>query len=100
MTVNSINTNLSAYYAQANIGIASEAASASVSRLSSGNRIVKASDDVAALAIGAKLQTTVVALKSAQNNAAQGTSLLQVADGALDQITKILQRQKAIALQA
>lgn len=97
---NSINTNISAYFAQANISSAANAASASVSRLSSGNRIVKASDDVAALSTGTSLRTQVTALKTALTNASQGTSLLQVADGALGQVTEILQRQKAIALQA
>ncbi len=96
----SINTNISAYFAQANIANASAAASASVSRLSSGNRIVKASDDVAALSTGTSLRTQVTALRTALTNASQGTSLLQVADGALSQVTEILQRQKAIALQA
>lgn len=96
----SINTNISAYFAQANIATASNNASSSVSRLSSGNRIVKSSDDVAALSTGTSLRTQVTALKTALTNAAQGTSLLQVADGALSQVTEILQRQKAIALQA
>lgn len=98
--VSSINTNIAAYFAQANIGVASNAASASVSRLSSGNRIVKASDDVAALSIGTSLRTSVSTLRVALTNTAQGSSLLQVADGALSQVTEILQRQKAIALQA
>jgi flagellin len=97
---NSINTNISAYFAQANIGTASAQSSASVSRLSSGNRIVKASDDVAALSTGTSLRTQVLALRTALTNASQGTSLLQVADGALSQVTEILQRQKAISLQA
>lgn len=97
---NSINTNISAYFAQANISSASSASSSSVARLSSGNRIVKASDDVAALSTGTSLRTQVMALKTALTNASQGTSLLQVADGALSQVTEILQRQKAISLQA
>ncbi len=98
--VNSINTNIAAYFAQANIGVATDAATASVSRLSSGNRIVKASDDVAGLSIGTALRTGVSALRTALTNASQGTSLLQVADGALSQVTEILQRQRAIAFQA
>lgn len=97
---NSINTNIAAYFAQANISTAANQAAYAVSRLSSGNRIVLASDDVAALAIGTSLATQVSALRTAQTNAAQGNSLLQVADGALAQIQNILQRQKAIALQA
>jgi flagellin len=98
--VNSINTNTAAYFAQANIGIASNLASASVARLSSGNRIVRASDDVAALSIGTSLRTSVSTLKIARQNAAQGATLLQIADGALSQTTEILQRQKALAIQA
>lgn len=98
--VNSINTNIAAYFAQANIGIAARMSAASVSRLSSGNRIVQASDDVAALSTGTSLRTQVTTLRTALVNASQGNSLLQVADGALSQITEMLQRQKAIALQA
>ncbi len=98
--VNSINTNIAAYSAQGNIGRATDAASSSIARLSSGNRIVKASDDVAALSIGTSLRTGVTTLKTALLNASQGSSLLQVADGALSQISEILQRQKAIAVQA
>ncbi|MDX1974762.1 MAG: flagellin [Rickettsiales bacterium] len=96
----SINTNSAAIQAQTNIEIANNAASSSVARLSSGNRIVKASDDVAALATGTSLTTQVSALKTALTNASQGTSLLQVADGSLAQIGNILQQQKALALQA
>lgn len=98
--INSINTNIAAYYAQLNIGTASSMASASVSRLSSGNRIVSAADDVTALSIGTSLRTQISVLRTALTNASQGSSLLQVADGALSQVTEILQRQKAIALQA
>ncbi len=100
MGLNSINTNIAAYYAQMNIGKASTSASSSIGRLSSGNRIVRASDDVAALSVGTSLRTQVTTLRQALVNTSQGSSLLQVADGALSQITDILQRQKAIAVQA
>ncbi len=100
MAISSINTNIAAQFAQQNIANASANAQSSVSRLSSGNRIVQASDDVAALSIGTSLQSQVSALKTALTNASQGTSLLQVADGALAQIQTILQQQKSIALQA
>ena len=100
MALSSINTNIAAYYAQKNIGTASASASSSISRLSSGNRIVRAADDVAALAVGTSLRTQVTTLKQALSNTSQGSSLLQVADGALSQVTEILQRQKAIAVQA
>lgn len=98
--VSSISSNIPAYAAQANIAIASNKAATSISRLSSGNRIVHASDDVSGLAIGTALRTQVTTLQTALSNASQGTSLLQVADGALGQIVDILQRQKAIATQA
>lgn len=100
MQINSINTNISAYYAQTNIRIASSNTSKSVARLSSGNRIVSAADDVAALSIGTSLATNVRTLRTALINTSQASSLLQVADGALAQVTEILQRQKAIAVQA
>lgn len=97
---NSIISNIAAFNAQGNIGRASTSASASIARLSSGNRITRASDDVAGLATGTALRTQVTTLRTALANAAQATSLLQVADGGLSQIVDILQRQKAIAVQA
>jgi flagellin len=97
---NSIISNIAALSAQQNITNASNNAAESISRLSSGNRIAKASDDVAGLATGTALRTQVTTLKQALSNATQGTSLLQVADGAATQIINILQRQKAIATQA
>ena len=100
MALNSINTNIAAYMAQSNIGKASDMASSSIARLSSGNRIVRASDDVAAMSAGTSLRTNVTTLRMALVNTAQGSSLLQVADGALSQVTDILQRQKSIAVQA
>ena len=92
--------NITAGLAQANIGRSSNSAAASISRLSSGNRIAQASDDVAGLSVGTALRTTVSTLKQALANAGQGTSLLQVADGALSQLVDIVTRQKAIAVQA
>ncbi len=73
---------------------------ANLARLSSGNRINRASEDVASLAVGTALSSEVVTLRSALGNASQGTSLLQVADGGLAQQVDILQRQKALATQA
>jgi flagellin len=100
MGLSSINTNIAAYYAQSNISKASNNASSAIARLSSGNRIVRASDDVAAMSAGTSLRTNVTTLKMALVNTSQGSSLLQVADGALSQVTDILQRQKAIAVQS
>lgn len=100
MALNSINTNVAAYYAQSNISKANSMSATSIGRLSSGERIVNASDDVAGLAAGTSLATTVTTLRAALTNASQGSSLLQVADGALAEITDMLQRQKSLAVQA
>jgi flagellin len=94
------NTNLAALGAQRNIGIASNAASSSLSKLSSGSRIPQAKDDAAGLAIGSKLKSEVAGLTQASNNAAQAISLLQIADGALSTLGDILQRMKALAVQS
>ncbi len=94
-----INTNISAYYAQNNLRAAGAASQSSIAKLSSGQRIIKASDDVAALSIGTILRTNVSTLKTALVNANQGSTLLQIADGALARVGEILQRQKALATQ-
>lgn len=96
----SINTNISAYYAQNNLRKAGSDSETSIARLSSGNKIIRASDDVAALSIGTILRTNVSTLKTALTNASQGSTLLQVADGAVARLGEILQRQKALAVQA
>lgn len=100
MALNSINTNIAAMFAQTNISKANTSASSSIARLSSGSRIVQAADDVSGLSVGTALRTTVTTLKQALVNSSQGTSMLQVADGAMSQIIDILQRQKSIAVQA
>lgn len=94
------NTNLAALGAQRNIGIASNAASSSLQKLSSGSRVPQAKDDAAGLAIGSKLKSEVAGLTQASNNAAQAISLLQIADGALSTVGDILQRMKALAVQS
>jgi flagellin len=100
MALNSINTNIAAYFAQQNINSANSSVSSSVGRLSSGNRIVRASDDVAAMSVGTSLRTTVTTLKMGLLNASQGSSMLQVADGALGKVQDMLLRQKALATQS
>lgn len=99
MTI-TFNTNLSALTSQRYIGAASSAASSSLAKLSSGSRIPQAKDDAAGLAIGSKLRAEVASLTQASNNAAQATSLLQIADGALSTIGDILVRMKTLATQS
>lgn len=100
MTTNSINTNISAIAAQNNLRIASAATLRSVSVLSSGNRIINASDDAAGLAIGTKLATDVSTLKTALSSINQGSAVVQTADGALANVNKILQRMKSLSVQS
>lgn len=95
-----INSNVAAYSAQSNLTKANNAVTASVAKLSSGNRIIKASDDAAGLAIGTSLKSAVQILQTAQLNASQANSVLQIADGALANIGDILARQLALAVQA
>ncbi len=95
-----IISNIAALNAQTNLEKATAESQSSISRLSSGERIAKASDDVAGLAVGTILKTNVATLRAAYNNTAQAGSLLGVADGAVATIADILQRQKALASQA
>ena len=93
-------TNTSANTALRYLSQNNAAASSSLAKLSSGSRIVKASDDAASLAVGTKIRADVTALKQAQVNAGQASSMLQVADGALSQTSDILMRLKALSVQA
>jgi len=95
-----IISNTAAMNAQANLEKANVESQSSIARLSSGNRIASASDDVAGLAVGTILKTNVSTLRAAFSNASQAQSLLGVADGALAGVGDILQRQKALASQA
>jgi len=72
----------------------------SLSKLSSGSRIVRASDDAAGLAVGSSLKADITSLKQASVNAIQARSVLQTADGALARVGDILQRMKALTAQA
>ena len=93
-------TNTSAHTALRYLSQNQASASSSLAKLSSGSRIVKASDDAASLAVGTKLKADVTALKQAAVNAGQASSLLQVADGGMSKVADILQRMKALAVQA
>ncbi|GBD42795.1 A-type flagellin [bacterium HR40] len=97
---NSIVTNQAANSALRFLQFNGASASSSVAKLSSGSRIVKASDDAASLAVGTKLKADVTALKQAAVNASHATSVLQVADGGMARISDILQRMKSLAVQA
>ncbi len=96
----SIISNFAANVAHRNLVSSEAAASASLARLSSGQRIVSAKDDAASLAIGSRLAAEVGALKQAGVNASQAGSMLQIADGAFAKANDILIRMKVLAVQA
>ncbi len=96
---NSILTNNAAMSAQRFLSMAGDKAASSIAKMSSGSRIVKASDDASSLAISNKLRADIATLKQASANASQGSSLLQVANGGLSQIGDILTRMKTLSTQ-
>ena len=95
-----VSTNVAANSALRFLNFNAAEASSSISKLASGSRIVRASDDAAGLAISARLSADVVVLKQAGINASQGSSVLQVADGGLARLADVLQRLKALAAQS
>ena len=99
MALNVIS-NFAANVAHRNWTLSDAAASSSLTKLSSGSRVVSAKDDAASLAIGSRLRAEVVAMKTASVNAGQAGSMLQIADGAMATISDILVRMKELAVQS
>ena len=95
-----VTTNTAANSALRFLNYNSMQSGSSVSKLASGSRIVKASDDAAGLAVGTRLMADVTVLRQSAVNASQGASVLQVADGGLARIADVLQRMKALAAQS
>lgn len=95
-----IQNNIAAFNAHRNLKISDAGLSRSLERLSSGFRINKASDDAAGLAVSMRFRSQIRSLQQASRNAAEANSMLQVADGAGDQLTNILVRMKELATQA
>jgi flagellin len=95
-----INQNIAALNAHRNLSITDVALSKSLERLSSGLRINRAADDAAGLAISEKLRGQVGGLKGAIANAQDGIKLIETAEGALNEVSSILQRMRELAVQA
>ncbi|KMQ49896.1 Flagellin protein FlaA [Chitinispirillum alkaliphilum] len=95
-----INNNISSMIATSALNRSNKSMSSSLEKLSTGLRINRASDDAAGLAISERLRTQVRGAKQAQRNALDGTSLLQIAEGALGEISDILQRMRELAVQS
>lgn len=95
-----INTNTASLNAQRNLGGSKLGLDKSLERLSSGYRINRAGDDAAGLAISENLKAQIRGLKQSSRNAQDGVSLVQVAEGALNEISSILIRLRELAVQA
>ncbi|BDO43444.1 flagellin [Cellulomonas sp. NTE-D12] len=96
----SINQNIAAVNAYHNLSNTQNDLSKSLEKLSSGFRINRAADDAAGLAISEGLRSQIGGLKVAVRNAQDGTSVVQTAEGALNESTSILQRMRDLSVQA
>ncbi|MGA8864735.1 MAG: flagellin [Gallionella sp.] len=95
-----INTNIASLYAQNNVANSQNALATSIQRLSSGLRINSAKDDAAGMAIAARMTSQIGGMTQAAQNANDGISLAQTAEGALAQVTNDLQTMRNLAVQA
>ena len=95
-----ISTNYAANSALNYLNLNSSMETEKISQLASGSRIVKASDDAAGLAIGTQLNANVAIFQEDSVNVTQGVSILQSTDGALAQISNVLQRMLSLATES
>ncbi len=95
-----INHNISAINAHRQLSANQGATSKSLQKLSSGLRINSAADDAAGLAISEKMRTQIRGLEKAQSNAQDSISLIQTAEGALQEVSNILQRMRELSVQS
>jgi flagellin len=94
-----INSNVDAMAAHRHLAQTSDKISKAMERLSSGLRINKASDDAAGLGISEKMRAQIRGLAQAQRNIQDGVSMVQTAEGNLDEVHSILQRVRELAVQ-
>ena len=95
-----INTNIAALNAQRNLGITGLKMGKALERLSSGLRINRAADDAAGLSISEGLRSQVGGLRQASRNAQDAISMVQMGEGALNEVHGILQRMRELTVQA
>ncbi len=95
-----INHNISAMITENSLRTQNRAMSNSLEKLSTGLRINRASDDAAGLSVSEQLRTQVRGMTQAQSNAEDGIALLQIAEGAANEIHTILQRMRELSIQA
>lgn len=95
-----VNTNISASIAQAALARNERELTAAMEQLSTGKKINSASDNAAGLAITTRMTSQIRGLDQAVRNAYDAVSMVQTAEGALDEITAMLQRMRELAIQA
>lgn len=95
-----INTNVASLQAQTSLNKVNKESQESFSKLSSGSRITKAADDAAGLAISEKLKSEIRSAQQANRNANDGISMVQVAEGGLNETSNILTRMRELAIQS
>ncbi len=95
-----IQTNVQSINAQRQLGLSTQRLNSHMEKLSSGFRINKAADDAAGLAISESLRSEVRGLQQARRNAQDGISLVQTAEGGLNEITNIISRLRELTVQS
>ncbi len=95
-----INTTVASLSAQRSLSTNNRQSQSTLSKLSSGSRITKASDDAAGLAISEKLKARIKSTDQANRNANDGISMVQTAEGGLDEISSMLTRLRELSVQS
>ena len=95
-----IATNVVSMNAQRNLAASNEKQALSLNKLSSGSRITKSGDDAAGLAISEKLKGSIRSMQQANRNANDGVSLIQTAEGGINEVSNILLRLRELSVQA
>jgi flagellin len=95
-----VNTNTQSLAAQRNLGVNSSAQKNSLEKLASGTRINRAADDAAGLAIAEKMRGGIRSIRQGVRNANDGISMIQTAEGAMNEVSNILIRFRELSVQA
>ena len=95
-----INTNVASISAQRSLSVNNRKSSDTLAKMSSGSRINKASDDAAGLAISEKLKAQIRSTTQANRNANDGISMIQTAEGGLNEVSSMLTRLRELSIQA
>jgi flagellin len=96
----SINTNVAALFAQNSLKVNERAQSSAMQQLSTGSRVNSAKDDAAGLAIGQTMTAQIKGLNQAVRNLNDGINMMQTAEGAMTEVSNMLQRMRELAVQS